>query len=106
MTAKRPSKGWWAMLGMRAVIVLVAAIDVFWAIKVRDNLIELNPMGRWLMRIDGGDVALFMACKLVGTILACWLMGWLYAWRPRKAVAITAAVMVVQLLLLVFLVAN
>ena len=102
MIRKQASVSWWAMLGMRAVIVLVSAIDVFWAIKVRDNLIELNPMGRWLMSLDSGDVALFMACKLVGTVMACWLMGWLYCHWPKKALVITGAVMVVQLLLLVF----
>lgn len=103
MMRHRDIAGWWAMLGMRAIIVLASAVDVFWAIKVRDHLIELNPMGQWLMQLDDGDVSLFMACKLVGTILACWLMGWMHLRWPKKALTITAGVMLAQLSLLVFM---
>ena len=84
---------------LRAVIVLAAAVDVYWAIKVQDNLQELNPVGRWLISIGGGDVALFMACKLVGTVLAVWFMGLLYSRWAKLALCATAGVAAFQLAL-------
>jgi len=53
-------------------VIVVAAIDVYFAIKLQDSLIEheLNPIGRMLINIDGGSVALFMALKFFGTVVA------------------------------------
>lgn len=52
-------------------IALVASIDVYFAIKLQSELYdnELNPIGRWLMDMDGCDVALFMAFKFLGTLI-------------------------------------
>jgi hypothetical protein len=88
---------------MRGVIVLAAAVDTYWAIKVQWHLEELNPIGRWLIAIGGGDVALFMACKLVGTVLAVWLMGLLYLRKPAWALVATASVACLQVGLCLFL---
>jgi hypothetical protein len=53
-------------------VIIVAAIDVYFAIKLQDSLIEheLNPIGRMLINIDNGSVALFMALKFFGTVVA------------------------------------
>ncbi len=57
-------------------IALVVSIDVYFAIKLQGNLYEneLNPIGRWLMDMDDGDVALFMAFKFLGAliVLSCY----------------------------------
>ena len=55
-----------------AFVAIVSAYDMYWAIKLQDSLYanELNPMVRWLMRLDGGDVALAMSLKMIGTITA------------------------------------
>lgn len=88
---------------LRAIIVMASAVDVYWAIKVQDDLEELNPIGRWLISIGGGDVALFMACKLLGTVLAVWLMGLLYSKRAKIALLSTLGVALFQVALVLFL---
>jgi|TARA_R110000824_G_scaffold120382_5_gene275691 hypothetical protein len=88
---------------LRGVIVLASAVDVYWAIKVQDSLHELNPVGRWLIKIGGGDVALFMACKLLGTVLAIWFIGLLYSKRGKIALLATFGVALFQTVLVWFL---
>ena len=54
----------------------------------------MNPVGRWLIELDDGDVALFMGIKTAGTILALGFLVWLYhskkswAWPSIFGVAI------------------
>src|SRR5262245_48032614 len=57
---------------MWVFIAAVSAIDVYCSIKYELELgvEELNPVGRWLMAVDGGSVGLFMACKFLGNLVA------------------------------------
>ena len=91
---------------MRLFIVTVSALDVFLTIKFDNGIQELNPLGRWLMFIDSGDVALFMALKLLGTCTACWLMGVVYFHSKRVGLAVTFGAAVFQLWLFWFLVGR
>ncbi len=66
-------------------IALIASLDVYCSIKYEYELMteELNPIGRWLMAIDGGSVSLFMACKFFCNLLALSVLQYLYtAHRP------------------------
>ena len=88
---------------LRLFVILVSALDVYLTVRMRDVLNELNPVGRWLMSLDGGDVALFMAFKLIGTCTACWLMGVVYSLRESIGLCVTTGVALFQLWLMWFL---
>lgn len=49
----------------------VSSYDVYCSIKYQSTLLanEENPIGRLLIEMDGGDVALFMTVKMIGTTL-------------------------------------
>ena len=53
------------------LIGFISAIDVYYAIKWRECLPELeeNPIGRMLIEYDENDVSLFMGLKVAGTVL-------------------------------------
>ena len=61
-------------------ISLVASYDSYLAVKLRDTLYgaELNPFGKLLIRMDNGDVALFMGMKMLGTISVLRILLFLY----------------------------
>ena len=95
-------------------ISLVASYDSYLAVKLRDTLYseELNPLGRMLIRMDNGDVALFMGAKMLGTISVLGILLFLYyykeSWpganRVRNWVAtVTIFVTLVQAIVLCFL---
>ena len=64
-------------------ISLVASYDSYLAVKLRDTLYseELNPLGRMLIRIDNGDVALFMGVKMLGTVSVLGILLFLYYYK-------------------------
>jgi hypothetical protein len=86
-------------------IALVASIDVYFAIKLQNELYnnELNPVGKWLMDMDGGDVALFMALKFLGTliVLSCYPIISHFSVKWAHRYILIAALL--QFLLLIFL---
>ena len=95
-------------------ISLVASYDSYLAVKLRDTLYseELNPLGRLLIRMDNGDVALFMGAKMLGTISVLGVLLFLYYYKEswpgasmvRNWVAtITIFVTLVQVIVLCFL---
>lgn len=88
---------------LRSVVITVSAIDMYFAIKYRDTMVELNPIGVLLMNMDNGGVALFMSLKLIGTTVALWLMGVLYCTKRKLAVSVTIGVAIFQLGLAAFL---
>ena len=95
-------------------ISLVASYDSYLAVKLRDTLYseELNPLGRMLIRMDNGDVALFMGAKMLGTISVLGILLCLYYYKEswpgshmvRNWVAtVTIFVTLVQAIVLCFL---
>ena len=66
--------------------------------------VEENPIGRFLIRCDGGDVSLFVGVKVAGTILALGVLGWV-AVNTRKsfAFAVMATVALAQVALVYYL---
>lgn len=56
---------------MLFVIALVALIDVYFSFKHSDNMTtgEFNPIGRMLIQLDNGSVALFMTLKMLSTMI-------------------------------------
>ena len=84
----------------------VEVYDVYWSIKLQDVLIdtEQNPIGRFLLSLDGGDVALFMALK-VSAIIA--ILGslpvLLWTHRAKLAWLLLSIIFISRLALFVFL---
>ncbi len=84
----------------------VEVYDVYWSIKLQDVLLdnEQNPIGRFLISLDGGDVALFMALK-VSAIIA--ILGslpvLLWANKAKVAWLLIAIIFISRLALFLFL---
>ncbi|GIW98413.1 MAG: hypothetical protein KatS3mg111_1746 [Pirellulaceae bacterium] len=95
----------------KLTIVAVASYDIFLTIKYVDSLpmMELNPIGRWLMRLDDGveaelrQVAAFIAAKFLGTFLVIFILDLLWRWHAALASIAASGTALFQLGLLVFL---
>jgi hypothetical protein len=83
----------------------IGAYDTYLSIKHRETLYEneLNPIGRWLIERDHGDVALFMGVKMAGTILALGIMCYYFSVRPWRALFVGLVLCVVQVVVLLYL---
>lgn len=83
----------------------ISAYDCYVSIKYQDSLreSELNPMGNFLIDLDGGSVALFMAAKLLGTSIAVGLLLLIYFWRRTCAIISATVLTLFQLFLFWFL---
>lgn len=87
-----------AMVAMWLFIAAVAAMDVYCSIKFDYELLteELNPIGRWLMRMDDGSVSLFMACKFFCNLLALGTLQFLYVVHRPLSLIVAAVLSAVQ----------
>ena len=56
----------------------------------------MNPVGRWLLDLDGGSVSLFMACKFFCNLLALTALQVLYALHRPVCLAAAAVMTVAQ----------
>jgi len=83
-------------------IGFASAVDIYTSIKTQEYLIdlELNPVGRWLIQQDGGDIALFMGVKTAGTTLALGILVWLYLHKKSWAWMSIVFVSLMQLFVL------
>ena len=64
---------------------------------------EQNPLGRYLIELNGGQIWVFLGAKAVGTVIGCGLMLMLHHLRPRLGLAVARPVAVLQLALLLYL---
>ena len=63
------------------LVGFISAIDVYYAIKFSTSLptMEENPLGKYLIRIAGGDISLFIGCKVAGLFLfQMWLFLYMH----------------------------
>jgi hypothetical protein len=83
-------------------IGFASAFDIYMSIKAQEYLFfsEMNPVGRWLIRLDGGDVALFMGVKTAGMTLALGILVWLYLHKRSWAWISIVFVSLMQLFVL------
>ena len=79
----------------------VSMLDHYLTIKLQQVIVseEQNPVGSWLLELDGGNPALFMTVKMsllwvVALILLC-----VYKWRPKVALVCLVALSIAQLFL-------
>lgn len=90
------------------IIGCVSAYDAFLAMKLRSELAgplgsEQNWMGQWLLTLDGGDPALFLGVKFLGTIMVLGILINLYHNRPQWGLLVARGVATFQMLLLAYL---
>jgi hypothetical protein len=91
-----------------ACCLFVAAVSVHDAMLVvlnRADIAELerNPVGRWLIELQGGEVWLFVLVKLAGTAVVCAVVVTLYEFRARLALVASGGVAAFQMILLWYL---
>ena len=86
-------------------IVLVSVIDIYWLIYNQTIIshVELNPVGQFLILIDGGKVDLFIICKIIGTSICIGVLYNIFKINKRKGFIIAGMVALFQLFLLFFL---
>jgi hypothetical protein len=98
------SRGWFPALW--AFIGVVSAIDTYLIFRFRDLMwsLEKNFVGRYLIALDSGNVALFIRTKIVGTIVVLGTLACLYIYRRRWSVPVTAAVAAFQCGLFIYMV--
>lgn len=85
-----------------AIIVLVAAVDIYWLIKNSEVILEYekNPMGTWLINKDNGSVALFTSLKMIGTFIVITTLSMLYKLHAIKTIIMAGILALFQLILL------
>jgi hypothetical protein len=86
-------------------VIFVSVFDGYLIVRYRDELpsTELNPVGRMLISLNGGQVWLFLAFKFLGTIAAATLAILIYGRWPRVGLTVAGVVAGLQLSLLIFL---
>ncbi len=88
------------------VIASVGAVDTFLTLKYRDVMfvVEKNPVGRFLIALNGNDVTLFVVCKIAGTYLALGVLAWIGLHIRRTiSYAVIVPIAVAQLALVCYL---
>jgi hypothetical protein len=99
-------QGWfsacWSFIGM------VSALDTYLINRFGDVLasLEENPVGLFLINLNGGNVSIFIRLKLAGTVLVMSVLAGLYVYHRRWSIPITASVAAFQFGLLFYLVLS
>ena len=103
LIAERDHKFCFAALWL--AIGFISAIDLYWAVKNQHVMLENeeNPVGRYLIRLDDGSVALFMGVKMAGTILSLGVLVFLYHYKKLYAWLSIISLTVAQFFLLHYL---
>lgn len=87
------------------VIIIISAIDMYWLSKNKDGIVEAekNPIGRYLISLDDGDVSLFIFYKFIGTFAVIYFLQKYFIKRKGLALIAVSGVAVFQTLLLSYL---
>ena len=88
-----------------ALITMVSMYDVYWTFKVQEVIIhtEENPIGLWLINADGGDIALFMTVKMLGTMCVILAIPAIYFYRNNWGMVCAVSVATFQAFLFAYL---
>jgi hypothetical protein len=86
-------------------LIFVSVFDGYLIVRFRHELhkTELNPLGRMLIQLNGGQVWLLLASKFLGTVAAASIVLMIYVRRPRLGMTIAGVLATLQLGLLLFL---
>ena len=88
------------------IIAVVSAIDIYWLSRNRSSITmyEMNPIGQYLLKLDNGDVSLFILVKILGTNLVIAILYTLKYFNIKYTYIIAASLTLIQILLLLYLV--
>lgn len=105
LSSTRISREFALLLAGCTLIASVSIHDAMLIVVHHESILadERNPVGRWLLEIQGGDIWLFVLVKLLGTSAACALLIRLFEVRPQMALIAAGAVTCFQLGLLGYL---
>jgi hypothetical protein len=87
---------WW--------IFITSMIDHWATIKFQETIIqeEKNPVGLFLIQLDGGSVALFMTLKMMGLWCIYYILKQIWLWRPRVAILSASILSAIQLFVMCY----
>lgn len=99
----RPDFNWFS--GMWWFIAAVSIYDAYLVILYQNVIINMeeNPVGQYLIRMNGGDVTLFVVSKATGTLLVLGVLATLYRFRRIWAYLVAAGLSAYQFGLLMYL---
>jgi hypothetical protein len=94
-----------AFVAMLLIVVGVSVHDAYLVLLYEDVIetTERNPIGIFLIEINGGGVAALFAAKLIGTCVAGSLLMMLYEKKRELALVAAAGLACFQTLLLLYL---
>jgi uncharacterized membrane protein len=103
MSARRRTSALFVTLWL--FLIFVSVFDGYLCVRFRHELhkTELNPVGRLLIQLNGGQVWLMLVAKFLGTVAAATIVLLIYGRHPRLGLAIAGALATLQLALLMFL---
>ena len=87
------------------IVVAVSVHDAMLVVVNHESIYnaEQNPVGKWLIELQGGEVWLFVFAKLAGTAVVWAILITLYRHRPPMAFTAAASVATFQMALLCYL---
>ncbi|MCA9047629.1 MAG: hypothetical protein KDA89_02810 [Planctomycetaceae bacterium] len=90
---------------MLTLILSVSAYDTMLIVQYRDWIghLEENPIGRWLISLDSGNINLFVRSKLAGTLVVAVTLITLKRRRSTKTMPVTTSLAAYQTGLLTYL---
>jgi hypothetical protein len=107
-TSRRQLVGRFLPSPLLPLLLLIAGISVHdaWLLVVNQDVIyelEQNPIGRWLIRLDSGSVAMFVTVKLLTTAIVCAILATLFYHSRRLGWAVAWPIALFQTSLLTYL---
>ena len=86
-------------------VIFVSVFDGYLVVRHREELhkTELNPLGRMLIQLNGGQVWILLAAKFAGTIAAATAVLMIFGRWPQLGLTVAGIIAGFQLWLLLFL---
>ena len=85
-------------------IATISALDIYWLSKYRSGITEQNPLGKYLIALDGGDISLFILFKILGTFAVIGILYILWSYKSRYGIVVAISITIAQCILLFYLV--
>jgi hypothetical protein len=95
-------RGWFPALWL--FIGAVSAMDGYLIFRFRDLMwqLEENPIGKFLIELDNGNVTVFILTKAAGTVVVMCVLAGLYVYHRRWSIPITGSIAAFQLTLFLY----
>jgi hypothetical protein len=102
--AGKPWDGWFLAYALLWwFIIVVSVIDGYLMFEFQTHVRELNPIGQWLIHLNGGQVWYLLIAKFSGTVMASALLHVIYCYNCRAGIVIASVLAAIQGWLLLFL---